>query len=287
MYDRMIPAIKPGSKLIIGLGDSFTQGVGSWPNEVWSRYNGHIDTLKIPNAIYDQMYDNAWVKQLCDNHLPDYTPINLGCLGTGNRAAIKNLYLHPGLKLENASEVIVVYMLTGMERFDFVNQFLPEHNHFYTMWPNPWDKNTTNKKLWEAYAESIWSEIFVCTETLLNIKEAEMVCKANGWKLVITSAFDIRITKEHFMKELGEHKADLVNSIPWDKFLYPENKRSFMELLLHLEGKPELALGGFYEYCSNLKMPTKFITPCAHPSQNGHTVMAKYIYNFLVSKKLI
>ena len=57
----MIPTIAPGSKIIIGLGDSFTQGVGSWPKEVWDRYNGCIDTLKIPLEIFDQMYDNSWV----------------------------------------------------------------------------------------------------------------------------------------------------------------------------------------------------------------------------------
>ena len=162
MYNRMIPTIVPGAKIVIGLGDSFTQGVGSWPKEVWDRYNGQIDTLKIPLEIFDQMYDNSWVQQLCNNHMTDWTPINLGCLGTGNRSAVKNLYLHPKIKFENASSGVVILMLSGMERFDFVNKDFPEHNHFYTMWPNPWDKNSTNKKLWEAYAESLWSEKFIC-----------------------------------------------------------------------------------------------------------------------------
>ncbi len=287
MYNRMIPDIPPGAKIIIGLGDSFTQGVGSWPKEVWDRYDGNINTLKIPLEIFDQMYDYSWVKQLCDNHMPDWTPINLGCLGTGNRSAVKNLHLHPKIKFENASKGIVILMLSGMERFDFVNKDFPEHNHFYTMWPNPWDKNTTNKKLWEAYAESIWSEKFICVETLLNIKEAETYCKAHGFHLIIGSAFDIRITKDYFMKHLGESHPELVNSIPWGSFCQPGGVRSFMEMLLIMEGRGDLVAGGFYDYCQKLKGPTDFVTPCAHPSQNGYAIMASQLYEYIVSKKML
>lgn len=277
----MIPNIPQGAKVVVGLGDSFTQGVGSWPKEVWDRYDGNIDTLKIPLEIFDDMYEYSWVKQLCDNHLTDYIPVNLGCLGTGNRSAVKNLYLHPKIRLERASEVIVVLMLSGMERFDFVNRDFPEHNHFYTMWPNPWSDTATNKKLWEAYAESLWSEKMICVETLLNIREAEMICKANGWKFIVGSAFDIRITKEYFLTHLGEDYQELIDTVPWDCFVYPAGKRAFMEVLLTLEGKPELAPGGFYDYCKNLKGPTDYVTPCAHPSQNGYAVMAKHLFNFL------
>ena len=35
MYDIHIAAIDENSKLIIGLGDSFTQGVGSWDKQTY------------------------------------------------------------------------------------------------------------------------------------------------------------------------------------------------------------------------------------------------------------
>jgi len=284
MYDRMIPEIPFGSKVVIGLGDSFTQGVGSWSAETWKRY-GKIDTLKIPRSIYDEMYQHSWVKQLCVNHMPEFIPVNFGVLGTGNRAAVKELYLNPKVKFQNANEVIVIFMLSGMERFDFVNGTFPEHNHFFTMWPNPWDENTTNKKLWECYAEDIWSEKFSCIETLLNIRDAEIFCKAHGYKFIVANAFDLRVTKDYYLKILGDKHQGLIETIPWDNFLYPRGYRSFMELLTRLEGLGEnAAAGGFYEYCQNLDGPTEYLTPCAHPSQNGYRIMAEEIYKFITTK---
>ena len=284
MYSRMIPDIPVGSKVLVGLGDSFTQGVGSWPKEIWDKYHGKIDTLKIPTEIHDQMYEYSWVKQLCTNHMPDHIPVNLGCLGTGNRAAVKALYLNPKIKLSNAKEVTVVLMLSGMERFDFINNTFPDHHHFFTMWPNPWDKNTTNKKLWECYAEDIWSEKFSCVETLLNIRDAEIFCKAQGWRFVVASAFDVRVTRDHFLTSMGTIHEELIDTIPWDQFIYPRGYRTFMELLTRLEGLDEqAAVGGFYEYCQKLAGPTDYMTPCAHPSQNGYRIMAEEIHNFLVA----
>lgn len=276
----MIPEIPKGSKVIVGLGDSFTQGVGSWSKDTYNKYNGWIDPLNIPESIHEEMYENSWVSQICKNHLPEYIPVNLGVMGTGNRAAVKELYFNPKIELDNAREVIVVLLLSGIERFDFINREFPEHHHFYTMWPNPWDKNSTNKKLWEAYAKDIWSEKFVCLEAISNIREAEMFCKAKGWKLIVASAFDQRINRERFIQEIGTVNTDLIDTVPWDKFLYPKGCKSFMELLLTYDGRPELANGAFYDYYSKLKYPTEYITNCMHPTQEGYRIMAEEIFEF-------
>jgi len=284
MFDHLIPEIPKGSKIIIGLGDSFTQGVGSWSTETYKKYNGWIDPLKIPRELIDEMYNNSWVHQLCRNHLTDFIPVNLGIMGTGNRAAVKELYLNPYIDFDNASEVIVVFMMSGLERFDFVNKDFPPHTHFYTMWPNPWDKNSTNKKLWEAYAKDIWSEKFVVVENILHMREAEIFCKAKGWKFVVTSAFDQRITKEHFLKEVGTVHNKLINTVAWDNFLYPNGLKSFIELLLTHEGRPELAPGEYLDYYSKLKEPSTYITNCMHPTQEGYRIIAEEIYKFLKTK---
>jgi hypothetical protein len=177
-------------------------------------------------------------------------------------------------------------MLSGIERFDFVNNCFPEHNHFYTMWPNPQDKNTTNKKLWEAYAETLWSEKFTIVEAIMNIREAEMFCKSKGYKFIVASAFDTRINRDYFITHMSNN-IDLIDTVPWDNFLYPAGKSSFMELLMCLEGQSDIAKFGFYQYCHKLKGPTNYVSPCAHPSQNGYTVMAQHIHKFLVSKKFV
>jgi lysophospholipase L1-like esterase len=287
MWVRELPEIHKGAKVIVGLGDSFTQGVGSWSDDTYKKFKGWIDPLNIPDSIKSEMYENSWVSQLCNRYMHGWLPINLGQMGRGNRASIKELYLNPEIKFSNASEVIVVYMLSGMERFDFINRDFPDTSHFFAMWPNPWDKNTTNKSLWTVYAEDIWSERFVALETLLNLREAEMICQANGWRLVVASAFDQRVTRDSFIKNINKTDrdfTDLVNSVPWNNFLYPQGCNSFMHLLLKFEGHEnheELALGAYHDYYSKLKWPSKYITNCMHPSREGYRVMAHEIFKFI------
>lgn len=287
MYDHLIPEIPKGSKIIIGIGDSFTQGVGSWSKKTYKKYNGWIDPLDIPEKIVGEMYDNSWVSQLCRNHLPEYIPVNFGIMGQGNRASVKELYLNPYVELDNASEVTLIFMLSGIERFDFVNRQFPSHHHFYTMWPNPWDENSTNKELWSVYAKDIWSERFTVLETILNVREAEMICKARGWNFIVTSAFEQRITKEYFTKEVGSVHNRLINTFPWNDMLYPSGMKSFIELLLTYDGRPEMALGDFYVYYSKLKEPTEYITNCMHPTETGYKIIAEEIYKFMVDKKYV
>jgi lysophospholipase L1-like esterase len=281
----MVPEIPQGSKVIVGIGDSFTQGVGSWSDETYERYNGKIDPLKIPISIINEMYENSWVSQLCKNHLTDYIPVNFGIMGTGNRAAAKELYLNPKVQLDNASEVIVIMVLSGMERFDFVNKEFPEHNHFYTMWPNPWDKKSTNKSLWKAYAGNLWSEKFAVIEAMLNILDAYNFCKARGYRFIVSSAFEQKYTRDYFLKVLPEVNKDLALSVPWENFLYPQGMKSFMELLLTLDGNPEMVNGDFYVHYSKLEKPTKYITNCMHPTKEGYRIMAEEIFNFIKNRE--
>lgn len=286
MYDFITPKIPKGSKVIVGLGDSFTQGVGSWSKNTYKKYKGKIDIHRIPNSLLEEMYHNSWVHHLCNEYLYDFIPINLGISGTGNRSAVKELYLNPLVNLENASDVIVILLLSGLERFDFVNKYFPDHHHFYTMWPNYWDKNSTNKRLWKCYARDLWSNKFECIECLLNIKEAEMFCKANDYKFIVASAFEQRITKEYFLETLSPHN-NLVETIPWGNFLYPNGFKSFMEMLLDFEGRRDLAYGGFYDFYTKLPEPSEYITNCAHPSQKGHQIMAKVFYNHMKENGLV
>lgn len=288
MLEHLIPTIPKNSKIIIGLGDSYTQGVGSWTKETYKKHNGRIDPLKVlPDDLTAEMYYNSWVYQLCRNHLTDYIPVNLGISGTGNRAAVKELYLNPNIEFDNADKAIVIYMMSGLERFDFITRNYTSHSHFYTMWPHPWDPNATDRKLWQAYAENLWSEQFIVLENILNIREVEMFCKSKGWEFIITSAFDQRITKDYFLKFAGPENEILVNTVPWDKFLYPKEMKSFIELLLHYDGRRHMADGEFYNYYPKLKEPSTYITNCMHPTQEGCRIIAEEIYNFLKNKKII
>ena len=284
--------ITPESKIIIGLGDSFTQGQGACSLELWKKHNWKLKEMGQDPNVLDSEYEGSWVNQLYLNHLNDYIPINLGMRGCGNRAAVKELYLHPKLNLEIAKEKIVIFMLSGMERFDFINRDFSDHHHFFTMWPNPWDPSSTHKNLWEIYANDIWSNSFTIIELLLNIKEAETWCKANNAKLIITNAFRDDINRNSFLKLLRENVKNLdesiIDIIDWNNFFYPNGYGCFTDLLINLEGRNDLIGGGFYGWAMsfNEMTPKGFLTKCAHPSINGHKVIANELYNHIKLKYL-
>ena len=99
MYNFAKVKVKLGDKLIVGLGDSFTQGVGAYSDETYAKHHGKIDVHTSDRKLIKEQYQGSWVKQLCDNHMPDWLPVNLGHAGTGNRSAIKELYLNPSNKM--------------------------------------------------------------------------------------------------------------------------------------------------------------------------------------------
>ena len=309
-YD-MIKPIDKNSKIVIGIGDSFTEGQGACSSELWEKCNWNIN--KIPNNLgfeyQKEYYKNSWVHQLCDNYLTDYTAINLGMTGRGNRGPIKELYLHPELKMETAKEKIVILMLSGYERFDFVHREFNQHIHYQTMWPRPNNDKNLNE-LWEAYGQHVFSDRVGIIEMLLGIAEVKTWCKAYDAKLIITSAFRVDYKRNEFinrilhdcecnngktpnyLKEQVEYVNRIVDIIDWDKFLYPKGFYCFSDYLLHLEGLDELTNNYdenlFYKYGQSLdKMsPNGYITNCSHPSAKGHKMMAEVIYEYIESNKL-
>ena len=285
-YDNI--DITKDSKIIIGLGDSFTQGQGACDVPVWEKYNWDLKLMqgKHERDILPYEYEGAWVNQLCKNHMPDWTPINFGLRGCGNRATVKELYLHPSLGIEKAKEKIVIFAMTGLERFDFVNKNYYDHHHFFAMWPSPWSDGVTNKKLWEAYYEDIFDERFSVIEALLNIYEVQTWCKAHNAKFILCSAFDNRLNKKYFAEYLQkDDKANinLLDAIDWNNIFRPQGFENFTDMLVHYEKRDDLNGGGFYMWAHEQKRgtPEGYFTPCAHPSYKGHALIAESMYEYI------
>ncbi len=282
--------ITEDSKIIISLGDSFTQGQGACRPEIWEQYNWDLDKMqnKFKYQVLPHEYEGAWVSQLCKNHMPDWTPINLGLRGCGNRSTSKELYLHPTLGIEKAKEKIVIFLATGMERFDFINKYYGEHDHFYAMWPNPWDPSASHMKLWEAYAETVYSDKFICLEFLLNIAEVKMWCKANNAKFILATAFDARINKEFFKTNLPPDDLNYIglsDIIDWDKLVKFDKHPIATDMLIALEDRLDLGSGGFYSWSQSHEnrkgTPKGYFTPCGHPSYKGHGEIARCFYEYI------
>jgi lysophospholipase L1-like esterase len=296
MYKAHIPKIKNGDKVIIGIGDSYTQGVGAYTDTSWKKHNGKIEVFTNDSTLIAEQYEGSWVNQLCQDYFKEWVPVNLGHAGVGNRASIKQLplYLNTKIDIENASEVIVVLMLSGLERFDFVRTDYnsTDHHSFQCMWPNPADPTSPCADLWKAYADNLYSNKFIAVELILNILEAQTYCKANGYKFIFGSAFDNRANKHWLLKtlcglitSLEPSNKKLIDSIDWTNYIYPKGFDSFLQYLLQLEGKGNLANGGWWPYYTNLDGPSEYITNCAHPTRKGHKVIANIIYDFIKEPK--
>jgi hypothetical protein len=310
-YDFIKP-IDKNSKIIIGLGDSFTEGLGACSEKLWKRCDWDLNNVTVDKLKEYQIsyYENSWVHKLAKNHMPDFIPINMGMAGRGNRAAVKELHLHPELNLSDAKEKIVVFMLSGYERFDFVNREYFEHIHFETMWP--WkNQNVPQRLLWDAYSNHIWSDRVAIIEMILSISEAKLWCKANNAKFVLCSAFRNDYQRTNFINLIlndcdcnkgrtpnyllnrEDHVEKLVDIIDWENFLRPKRFSCMVDLLLHLEDREDL-MGGdnsqkFYDFSYSLEKlsPKGYISNCGHPSEKGQEAMAESIFEHINKVKLI
>ena len=120
--------------------------------------------------------------------------------GKGNRFAIRELFLHPTLNLEKVKEKIVIFVASGFDRLDVVNDITLSYNHSTTLWPiylN--DKNRTGyAELKRDDGTSIYDEKFVVSELILDFLVLNNWCKLNNAKLLFISGFTPELNMEHF-----------------------------------------------------------------------------------------
>jgi hypothetical protein len=289
--------ITEDSKVLIGIGDSFCAGRGACSIELWEKYNWDMDRMYSEGGpeVGKSNYENSWVNQLCKNHMPDWTPVNLGMSGKGNRFAIKELMVNPLLNLEKAKEKIVVFAVSGFERFDLVYDIVGEE-HFVTQWP-VYDGWSTNNRVGYSElsidnGESIYNDKFVTFEFIVNIIELVNWCKLNNAKLLLISAFTPELNYNHFKKLLSENiqsninekKLDaLLSLIPWRRIIRPNGFSCITDMLMDLEGWGDKMNGyGFRNMKIKTIGPNGYMTKCHHPSEKGHKLLAEIIYESIL-----
>ncbi len=127
-------------KVLIGIGDSWTQGEGGYPDDIWKANNGRM-WKKLSESLHliPIEQENSWVNKLAQ-HL-NYTPVNLGQRAIGNRGAVRSLYLNDVSQYTGGT---VALMLSGFDRFDlFQKQWKDDHYKFETLWPHMEHKDMT------------------------------------------------------------------------------------------------------------------------------------------------
>jgi hypothetical protein len=288
--------ITEDTKLLIGIGDSFCAGRGACSIEIWEKYGWDMERMYSEGGeeVEASNYANSWVNQLCKNHMSDWTPLNLGMSGKGNRYAVKELMVNPLLGIEKAKEKIVVFAVSGFERFDLAKDLIGEE-HFTTQWPvyaHYKENKIGYSDLTLENGNSLYSEKFVISEFILNIIELVNWCKLHNAKLLLISAFTPEFNKNHFIdvlspyatSVLGQMKLDeLIWTVPWERIIRPLGFSCITDMLMHLEGWEDKMPGyGFRNMKIETIGPNGYMTKCQHPSEKGHKLLAEIIYEHIL-----
>lgn len=286
------------TKYLIGLGCSWTQGEGGYPPEVWESHGGRVQVRGRDDYYLRHIeHENSWVNVLCRDHFTDYTPINLGARGIGNHAAVHQLHFCDKVDFAN-SEGIIVFMLSGFERYDAFNQN-PHHingqddgysnnEYVHYKWRTAWPFDINDDLFWKAYAKELWSEQFVASNTMIALLDAQTFAKAHGFKLVVANAFN-QVNDGDIYSYLKEHTGYLVDKFDWSCYIHNTTEHNaFIQKLVELDGLlPANEWGGYHSYYNSLAWPAEYLTNCegAHPTIKGYKVIADEIASFVKYKQ--
>jgi hypothetical protein len=283
-------------KYLIGLGCSWTQGEGGYPDHVWKDHGGRVQVRGRDDYYLRAIeHENSWVNVLTRDYFPEYESINLGVRGIGNRAAVHQLHFCDKVDFENSTGIIVL-MLSGFERFDFFQEnpkrFTNQddgysngeyaHYKWRTMWP--FASNTgPHAPLWDVYAKLLWSEQFVASEQMMALIDLQTFAKAYGYKVVVANAFNQRF--EGIKQYLENNVGSLVNKFDWSTYVHNKTPYvAFVQKLVELDGLLDPKdWGAFHSLYHKRDYPATYLTNCegAHPTLAGYKVIADELAKFI------
>jgi hypothetical protein len=280
------------NKYIIGLGCSWTQGEGGYPDEIWHQYNGRPQiSLRGHDDYHIRHYEheNSWVNVLCRDHFTDHTPINLGVKGIGNKAAIEQLHFCDKIDWDNSTGTIVL-LLSGFERLDLPStdggsngqdDGYSNGEYCHYKWNTAWPAESDNK-FWKLYAKELWSERFVATGQMLALLNLQAFAKSKGFNLVVANAFNQR--KEGVIEYLRANTGALCDKFDWSCYLHNTTDYvAFVQKLVQLDNIMDPNdWGGFHQHYFKRKWPAEYLTNCegAHPTIKGYKVIADELATF-------
>ena len=298
-------------KYIIGLGCSWTQGEGGYPQEVVDAHGGRTQIRPGQEGQPDSDYylrvhelENSWVNQLTKHHFPEYKSLNLGVKGIGNKAAVDQLHFVDQHDLEDA-EGIIVFMLSGFERFDVFQERPKDNSGFenpdsynngeyrHEKWRTAWpiEQKDGDGAFWTCYARELWSEQFVASHAMVTLLNLQTFAKANNFKIVLANAFNQR--PEGIYEWLKEYTGKLVDKFDWSCYIHNETDyEAFMQKLVELDGKLSKEDWGAYHSVynpRNLDTHSEYLTndEGSHPTIKGYRVIADEIAKFIIKREYI
>lgn len=277
-------------KVIISLGCSFVQGTEL------------SDSYVTKNEL-------TFLNVLCKDYLDNsYTPINFGQEGAGNFAAISRLFLYD-IPWKELDEIIVVFMPSGMQRFDIIKDENATGigSEFKTLWPYAVHKESDNGWVYinKGYEESCYSQKFEIMNTILSFQILNSWIAENSARLIVFPAFSKEYTKEYFLENISvniyrdknmnivsdkqgmQNFYDydfLINQVPWDKFVTIQNRSTFFDLCFSKDINYSNRLSMQEVIDNQLMNNNDWIMPRGHPSAQGHRLLAEELLKILNSK---
>lgn len=284
-------------KYIIGLGCSWTQGEGGYPDHIWEQYNGRPQiSLRGHDDYHIRHYEheNSWVNVLCRDHFTDHTPINLGIKGIGNRAAVEQLYFCDKIDWDNSTGTIVL-LLSGFERLDLPGTHSGNNGqddgysngeYCHYKWQTAWPHDSSNL-FWKTYAKELYSERFVATGQMMALLNLQNFAKAHNFNLVVANAFNQR--SQGVIDYLRDNTGSLADKFDWDCYLHNTTDYvAFVQKLVELDNLiPKEDWGSFHQYYFKRDWPAEYLTNCegAHPTIKGYKVIADELASFIKYKR--
>jgi hypothetical protein len=244
--------------------------------------------------IRQHEHENSWVNRLAVDHFPDYTPINLGIKGIGNRAAVEQLHFCDKVDFAN-SEGIIVLLLSGFERLDLPGTHSGgndqddgysngEYRHY--KWQTAWPVDSQNT-FWKTYAKDLFSERFVATGQMMALLNVQAFAKSVGYKLIVANAFN-QVFNGNLYEYLKTNTGNLVDKFDWSTYLHNTTEYvAFVQKLIELDDIMDANhWQGFHQHYFNRAWPAEYLTNCegAHPTIKGYKVIADELANFIKYK---
>jgi hypothetical protein len=275
-------------KVIVAIGCSFVQGAELEPDD-----KTNTDLNQYKNT-------RTFVNKLCSKYFRNsYTPINFGQEAAGNFAAISRLFLY-NIPWSSLDEIIVIFMPTGMQRLDIIkDENYLVGQEFKTLYPFVVEPNSHFRNLQLGYEKTCHSEKFEVLNSILNFQFLNSWVAVNKAKLLVFPAFTKEYNKDYFLKSLkpsitrnkkwevtnintdqtSTHDIDfLVNQVPWDKFLTIDQSKTFFDLCFKNDSCYRSDLDIRQVIDNNILLNNQWIMPRGHPSERGHDLMARKLF---------
>lgn len=165
-------------KLLITLGDSFTEGVGCYHPELYQGYiNGTVSALDLYVNSTPYWQTVNWAQVL--GRKVGRTTINLAHGGDSNSAQAKKFYALTDLPESN--DVVVIWTLSYPERFSFYSSGKLEN---YSI-------NSLDEPIARAYFETVYTGLIDAhKETAYYLSSVRALCQTRSWRFYYVNAWD-------------------------------------------------------------------------------------------------